>query len=218
VLWQNNWNLGLWQLVILRSYKTVKLCALNKRINIDNDNIIIQQKKNKKGKLTNKFIPPRHTTFKTYYFGGTKMTKINKDRLIIGIQAGGIATAFKELGGLISLWIGAEHTYWDYAAVLLLGRHAKTPGEYAFAVIIQIIFSATLAAGYAYREDRFPTNYPLIKGGMFGGGIWLVIQTVILLFKIQPLQSHTLKGSVAEFVTAIVFGIVVSWWVDRKIK
>jgi hypothetical protein len=142
----------------------------------------------------------------------------SKDRLIIGLQAGTLGSAFKEIGGLIALWIHAKHTYWDYAAILLFGRRAESPGEYAFAVVIQFVFSAILAAGYSYTERFIPTEYPIAKGGIFGGGIWLVIQAVIVLFKIQQLQDHSLRGSIAEFITAIVFGIIIGWWVDRKTR
>jgi hypothetical protein len=142
----------------------------------------------------------------------------NKDRLIIGLQAGGFGTVFKEFGGLVALWINAKHTYWDYAAVLIYGRRAESPGEYAFAVIIQFVFSATLAVGYAYFERFFPTEKPIIKGGIFGGSIWLIIQAVIIINKIQPLQGHTLRGAIAEFLVATIFGAIIGWWVERKTR
>jgi hypothetical protein len=141
-----------------------------------------------------------------------------KDKLLIGLQAGLFATIFKEIGGFVALWAKAKHTYWDYAAVLILQHRAETVLEYAFAVFIQAFFSMSLAVFYAYTEVKFPTRYPLIKGSLFGGGIWMIIQAAILLFKVQDLHLHSINGAIMEFVVAVGFGVIVSWWVDQKIN
>jgi hypothetical protein len=67
-----------------------------------------------------------------------------------------------------------------------------------------------------YLQILSATKYYLLKGGIFGGGIWLTIQGLTLLYKITHLAHHTIRGTIIEFITAIVFGIIVSWWVNKK--
>jgi hypothetical protein len=139
-----------------------------------------------------------------------------KDKLRLGLEAGALATIAIELGGVVSLFLKAHHTYWEYAAMLLFNREARGWKEWTLSVALQILFSIQLAIGYSYLEGKVPTKYYKLKGIMFGTGIWMIIQAFILGFKLEILMNHSILGTILEILTAIAFGITLGWWVERN--
>jgi hypothetical protein len=141
-----------------------------------------------------------------------------KDKLKIGLIAGIYATIFKEISNILSIWIiHAEHTYWDYAGFIAFNQ--KPHGiNLAIAIFIQIFFSISLAAIYSYGVRFFPTKLYLIRGSMFGGAVWFSIQAILFVLKISKLVSNKGIEALWEFVTAIIFGMIVSYMVEKMMN
>jgi hypothetical protein len=144
--------------------------------------------------------------------------ELKKDKLKIGLIAGLYATIFKEISSLLSMWIiHAQHTYFDYAGYIAFNQ--KPHGfNLAIAIFIQIFFSASLAVIYSYGIKLFPTKLYLIRGSMFGATVWFIIQAILFVLKVSKLVSNSGIEALWEFMTAIIFGIIVGYVVEKQMN
>jgi uncharacterized membrane protein YagU involved in acid resistance len=141
--------------------------------------------------------------------------KKSDDKLWIGLIAGIVATIWNELATLATLPLHFKHNYWDYGSSLVFRHKPKNWKEFAIAILVQIFFSVQLSIIYAYYENKFPTKHYLIKGVIFGGTIWFLIQGILFLFDIKD-PTHKPPEAISEFLIAIIFGVITAWMVNKK--
>lgn len=142
--------------------------------------------------------------------------KKESDNLKIGLIAGFYAVLFLGLSSLLSIWlIHPIHTYWDYAGYIAFNQ--KTSGfKLVVSIIIQFFFTFQLAVIYPYFADIIKTKLYLIRGIVYGGSIWFFIQGILFIFQIIKLEKNEPGEIVWEFLTAIIFGMIVSWITEKK--
>jgi hypothetical protein len=143
---------------------------------------------------------------------------MKRDKLKIGLIAGAYATIFKEISSILEIYIiHAKHTYWDYAGFIAFNQ--KPHGfNLAIAIFIQIFFSASLAAIYSYGIKFIPTKLYLVRGAMFGGVIYFLVQAILFVLKVSKLVSNSGIEALWEFLTAIIFGMIVAYVVEKQMK
>jgi hypothetical protein len=135
-----------------------------------------------------------------------------EDKLIRGILSGFVGSIAKDILGVILLYVVKLTTvsYWDYAGLIILLREPKGLAEHLFSTFVQLLFGMFLGAIYAYLSPLLRCKFYIIKGAAYGILVWFVISVAILVFKLNIEGHAALNTAIANFLTAVVYGVVMA--------
>ncbi len=134
-----------------------------------------------------------------------------RDRLMNGFIAGIIGGIAGVIGGVLSKALGiSEMTAVEFTALLLFGREIKMTGEYVWAIIAGIMFTAVFGIVFAYLILLVGSKYLFIKGAIYGFVSWYLWYSMILMTFTEQVDVVTLSTSISNAVNAMIFGLVLS--------
>ncbi|HEX3047435.1 MAG TPA: hypothetical protein VHY08_21970 [Bacillota bacterium] len=133
-----------------------------------------------------------------------------KDKFMGGIASGFAGSIVKDMLGVIFLYVIklTRLTYWDYAGYLVLLRQPKGAIEHLFSTFVELLFGMSLGVIYAYLAPLLSCKYNLIKGAAYGTFIWFAISMAVLVFKLNIEGHARLNTAIANFLTAVAYGVV----------
>lgn len=135
-----------------------------------------------------------------------------KDRVTSGFIAGiiaGVAMNIVDWTGYSS-GLYAERLL-DWAAVAIYGRLPDNVVEVIWAQIGQIFFAGFLGILFASMLLKLTSGNYLIKGWIFGVILWFGIYATSIAIRLPNLEMHSFWATFSHFLSASVYGLVVSF-------
>lgn len=139
--------------------------------------------------------------------------KLTDDIFLKGYIAGIVAAVATTIVDLISYSSNfSQVRYLDFASIVMFERFPTTIMETIFAQIIDIFWQGFLGALFAFIITKVITpNYLIIKGWLFGTGMWFVIYGASRLFSLPALGTVSLQTSFSHFITASIYSLVLAY-------
>ena len=131
------------------------------------------------------------------------------DRFMNGIIAGTAGAIVMNTFDLLSYWLFRTIRFLDFAAVFIYESKPTFWWDTIFALLVQIVFSATLTLFFIYLLPYLKVNNYLFKGLLFGGSSWFIIYTIVKIYKIPLLYNTPWQTTTSNIFTSAIFGIVV---------
>lgn len=103
-----------------------------------------------------------------------------------------------------------KHSYYDWGLALVRGATADTFYEALLGQLAHLIFAATMGILFAYLLLLIDSSCHILKGWLFGALVWFVVHVTVNLFDFQPLSPIPNSQMVSDFVTASIYGLVLT--------
>lgn len=133
------------------------------------------------------------------------------DRFMRGFLSGLVAGIAMDAIDLTLFWLKIDTVrFLDYASVISFEKKASGPLEVILALVIELVFKASLGALFVYIIPNLKSKYLIIKGGLFGVATWFSIYAVILLTKATKFPKLDVGGSLSQLANSLIYGIVLS--------
>lgn len=135
-----------------------------------------------------------------------------EDRLLRGFVAGVIGGISANMWSFFMGWMELSTLrFVDWTAIMLYGHIAPfTPGEIAFALLIQLGFCAGAGIIFSYLLLFITNQHLYFRGWLFSCSIWVMVYVVTLLFKVEGTIPLPLKTVISNFVGATIYGVVLA--------
>jgi magnesium-transporting ATPase (P-type) len=76
----------------------------------------------------------------------------------------------------------------------------------------------TLAVIYTYTKDLIPTKHPILRGAMFGGSVWFLFRSFIILFNLKELILKDYTIVMFNIINSILYGIIIAFVLEKLEK
>jgi hypothetical protein len=143
----------------------------------------------------------------------------SKDWFLVGGAAGSIATMVRGLLDYLFYVSGASDVRFpDIAGGAVLGLRSNRPrttAEQSIGYVADAAFGGLFGASLALLLRNTPTRNPVLKGSLFGVGLWAATFSLGALLKIDGLANPSPKSTAASFVSTTVYGGIVGYLIDR---
>jgi hypothetical protein len=142
------------------------------------------------------------------------------DRFIKGVIAGTIAGLAKNIPDIFlhNVLKTSEKSFWDYASIIVSGRHPLGLFEQTYSFFFEIIFSIFLGLIYILLIPYLKTNYNFLRGAIYGGIVWFAIRAWVVSFQISPLLQEGRNTMIVNSLLSILFGIILEWIIQLLLK
>jgi hypothetical protein len=134
------------------------------------------------------------------------------DRFTEGFIAGGVAGIVQILIDLFIIDVfhfGKFHLF-DYAAVLIYGKHPSFWFETILAQITYLAFTCIIGIIFAYLILFIGSKYYLLKGWFFAIATWFFVFAIGTMYRIPILEKNTWQDATNNFFNTSIFGIVMA--------
>ena len=101
--------------------------------------------------------------------------------------------------------------YLDFAAVMVYGHRPTNTFETYFALAVTLMFMSVLGGVFAYLLKWIGPQSYIMKGWVFGAGVWFSVYAITLLYKAPQLTTVPFKTAIANFAGASIYGIVLAY-------
>lgn len=139
------------------------------------------------------------------------------DKYIMGIISGTTAWLPTFLWNIPTYKLGISNLrYLDFASVLIYGHFSEYKLEEFFALVVTILWFASLGVIFTYFIGH---QFIILKAIGFGTGVWFVSYATTLLFKVPELNDITLGTAFCNLVGSIIFGFTLGLmvrWLKRS--
>ncbi len=133
------------------------------------------------------------------------------DRFKRGFIAGILAAIIQFIVGLLFFYLKFTELLWlNFASVLIYGREPLLLEEKVFAELGVLFFSGLMGILFAYLIIYTNSRDHLLKGFVFAETIWFGTFAITLLYKVPEFSIITFKTSVANFILAAIWGMLMS--------
>jgi len=105
-------------------------------------------------------------------------------------------------------------TFWDYAGIVMFGRHPQGFWETCFSFFFEIVFSIFLGIIFVCLVNRLNLKRRLLWGAFYGGILWFVIRAAVVGFQIKALLHNNLATSAANSFNSIIYGLILGFFVQ----
>ncbi|NLY76268.1 MAG: hypothetical protein GX075_13380, partial [Firmicutes bacterium] len=139
-----------------------------------------------------------------------------EQKIINGVLAGTIAGILKDVPDSIfhNVLKKTDLTFWDYAGIVMFGRHPHGFWETCFSFFFEIVFSILLGTIFVYLVERLNLKRRLLWGALYGGIVWFAIRAAVAGFQIKALLHNNLATSAANSFNSIIYGLILGFLVQ----
>lgn len=145
------------------------------------------------------------------------------DRFFRGFIAGIIGGIFMNIWSVLAYYVIkiSEIRFLDWASVFLYGHMPLSIPEALYALIIQIGFAGGLGVLMAYFIQGVGSQGYLLKGIVFGFGIFFLIYSIPTLFNTPGLVIIPFFSALSNNIGGIIWGFTTAYclgYFDNKLK
>lgn len=144
---------------------------------------------------------------------------LSKDWFLVGSAAGSIATIARGMLDYLLYVSGASDVRFpDIAGGAVLGLRngrPRTPFEEGIGYVADAAFGGLFGATMALLLSNTPTKHRVIKGSIFGVGLWAATFSLGALLKIDGLANPSSKSTVASLISTTMYGSLVGYLIDQ---
>ncbi|HEX3046432.1 MAG TPA: hypothetical protein VHY08_16870 [Bacillota bacterium] len=119
-------------------------------------------------------------------------------------------------------WIfhATKFQYLDFMAVLAFDRRPHGILEFLFAEFLVVAVLGTAGSIFAMLVKVISSRNLLIKGAIYGGSVWFVLYTIVILYKIEGVYGKIdFPTAFFDMMGAVIYGIFLAWgllYLERK--
>lgn len=133
------------------------------------------------------------------------------DRFARGLIAGLVAGVVMNIISIVSYSLDiTELRFLDWSAIAVYGQKPENLAEAVFAQFAQFIFVGVLGVFFAYLIVAIGNKNYLLKGWLYGSGMWFVLYGITILFHIEATIPLHLDTAATDFIGSTGYGLVLA--------
>lgn len=143
---------------------------------------------------------------------------ISRDWFLVGSTAGSVATIARGLLDYLLYVVGASDVRFpDIAGGAVLGmknNRPRTVAEQSIGYVADAAFGGLFGASMALLLFNTPNRYRVVKGSLFGVGLWAATLSFGTMLRIDGLANPSPKSRAASFISTTLYGGLVGYLID----
>ena len=143
------------------------------------------------------------------------------DRFARGLIAGLVGGVIMNIISLVSYSLGiTELRFLDWSAIAIYGLKPESLVEAVFAQLAQFVFVGVLGVLFAYLIAAMGSKNHLLKGWLYGSGMWFVLYGITILFHVEATIPLHIDTAATDFIGSTMYGLAMAVtlkWLDERV-